>query len=307
MESQGKAKWYIATSIIGNEDVVFKNLEDKIRAYQLNDVVHEIKLLKSREITIEIFDNKDNPPPKIMRNSKSITWETLPGNRYKKTRIREVNRFPGYIYIKMIMSSEAWYIIRNTFGITGFVGSSGKGAQPIPMSDFEVESLFSEANNQDIIINKSDMDYVENTVEESSDKESTVEFYPNIDQIKNKPFVVPVDDEGFYNSSMENQTNSNDALNEIQKDIEENDNSSIYLEEENDNNNQTSDTKMDYPGFENVRIGSFVKIINGEMKDSIGTVSSINNLLQKLNVEIEFLGRKSNIEVSFDDITVDFE
>lgn len=175
--SMTEPKWYIITAINGSEEVVYKNLEDKIRGYDLTDLVQEIKLLKSREITIEVFDNKHNPPPKIMRSTKSITWETLPGNRYKKTRVREINRFPGYIYIKMIMTPSAWYTIRNTIGVTGFVGSSGKGASPIPMSDEEVKQLFSEEQNKDIIINKSDISYVDNTVEDGKAKEVKVEFF----------------------------------------------------------------------------------------------------------------------------------
>ena len=49
--------------------------------------------------------------------------------------------FPGYFLIEMVMSDEAWYIVRNTQGVTGFIGSSGKGAKPIPLEPSEVDSI----------------------------------------------------------------------------------------------------------------------------------------------------------------------
>ena len=52
--------------------------------------------------------------------------------------------FPGYVLVEMIMSDESWYIVRNTPGVTGFLGSSGKGAKPVPLYDDEVERIFKE-------------------------------------------------------------------------------------------------------------------------------------------------------------------
>ena len=47
----------------------------------------------------------------------------------KKERVKKM--FPGYVLVEMIMSDEVWFIVRNTQGVTGFIGSSGKGAKPI--------------------------------------------------------------------------------------------------------------------------------------------------------------------------------
>jgi transcriptional antiterminator NusG len=58
----------------------------------------------------------------------------LPDGKYKKTRIRVINKFPGYIFINMIYDRNVWFAIRNTPGVLGFVGSSGKGAVPIPIT-----------------------------------------------------------------------------------------------------------------------------------------------------------------------------
>lgn len=325
-------KWYIATTIIGNEDIVYKNIEDKIRAYGLNDLVKQIKLLKSREITIEIFDNKNNPPPKSMRNTKSITWETLPGNRYKKTRIREINRFPGYIYIEMIMTQEAWYAIRNTYGITGFVGSSGKGAQPIPMSDFEVENLFNEENNKDIInvpdgynfendnfstssnFDQQDMQF---SSQQQNNKVSKVEFFdtPQIISVNNKPFVVKLDDDGYFNTNNaeEIKDNSNSSIasntelnNEISSDTSDSTITDLYLDDDSDEDNKKQNQTSDKSSKDNtIKVGTIVKIVKGSLSDTIGHVLSIDNDSNQLEIEIEILGKKNNVKVNMSDISLD--
>ena len=56
-----------------------------------------------------------------------------------KTKVK--NLYPGYIFIEMIMTDEAWYVVRNTPGVTGFIGSSGKGAKPFPVSTAEIETV----------------------------------------------------------------------------------------------------------------------------------------------------------------------
>ena len=77
-----------------------------------------------------------------MSNTKNIVCETTRDGRYIKTTSTSINNIPGYISICMIMSEEVWYAVRNTPGVTGFVGSSGKGAHPIPISEFELAELF---------------------------------------------------------------------------------------------------------------------------------------------------------------------
>ena len=49
--------------------------------------------------------------------------------------------FPGYVLVEMVMSDEAWYIVRNTPGVTGFIGSSGKGAKPTPLLPSEIDKI----------------------------------------------------------------------------------------------------------------------------------------------------------------------
>jgi len=57
----------------------------------------------------------------------------------KKEKVKKM--FPGYILVEMIMSDEAWYIVRNTPGVTGFIGSSGKGAKPTPLLPQEIDKV----------------------------------------------------------------------------------------------------------------------------------------------------------------------
>ena len=56
-----------------------------------------------------------------------------------KERVKKL--FPGYILVEMIMTDEAWFIVRNTPGVTGFIGSSGKGAKPTPLQPYEVDKI----------------------------------------------------------------------------------------------------------------------------------------------------------------------
>jgi len=59
----------------------------------------------------------------------------------EKGKEKKKKMFPGYILVEMVMSDEAWFIVRNTPGVTGFIGSSGKGAKPFPLTPQEVDKI----------------------------------------------------------------------------------------------------------------------------------------------------------------------
>ncbi|HHV51532.1 MAG TPA: transcription termination/antitermination protein NusG [Clostridiales bacterium] len=105
-----EAKWYVVHTYSGYENKVAKNLERIVENRNLHDLIHEIRV--PTEKVVEIKDNKK----------------------------REVERkiFPGYVLVKMIMTDESWYVVRNTRGCTGFVGPNGK---PVPLTEEEVEVL----------------------------------------------------------------------------------------------------------------------------------------------------------------------
>jgi transcriptional antiterminator NusG len=110
IKSTSKALWYVVHTYSGYEDVVAQTLTQ--RAENLGFSKQIIEILVPKEKRIEI------------RNGKRKTVE-------KKI-------FPGYIMVEMIMGDDAWFVVRNTPNVTGFVGS---GATPIPMSSEEVRSI----------------------------------------------------------------------------------------------------------------------------------------------------------------------
>ena len=110
-------RWYVVHTYSGYENKVKKDLENTIKNRELEDYFFDI--IVPMEEQIEIKDGK------------------------KKTNLKKV--FPGYVLIKMIVTEETWYIVRNTRGVTGFVGS---GTDPIPLTDEEIRSMgFEDVNS----------------------------------------------------------------------------------------------------------------------------------------------------------------
>lgn len=146
----GEAQWYIITVVSGNEDSVIKNLKGKIEAYGLTELIQDIKVIKETTIKEEIFTETEMPS-NYGRAIKNVTWETFKDAngkiKYKKIKKTDSNHYYGYIFIKMVMTEEAWFTIRNTQLITGIIGSSGKNAKPIPVGDDEIALILDAANN----------------------------------------------------------------------------------------------------------------------------------------------------------------
>ena len=87
------------------------------------------------EMRANSMDMKDYIFRVIIPEQKEI--ETKDG--VSKEKVKKM--FPGYILVEMVMSDEAWYVVRNTPGVTGFIGSSGKGAKPTPLQPYEVDNI----------------------------------------------------------------------------------------------------------------------------------------------------------------------
>lgn len=109
-----KKEWYVVNTYAGHERNVKDNLETRIQNEGLQDLIFRIELAEEEEID---FKN---------------------GKQIKKTK----NLFPGYLFVEMIMTDKIWYIVRNTPGVTGFIGSSGGGKKPFPVQPEEMESIF---------------------------------------------------------------------------------------------------------------------------------------------------------------------
>lgn len=129
-----QSQWFIVTAIGGKEDSIAEAIKEKIHNYGYDSYVGQIRVFKTKEETIETFAKESDQIPQNPKKTKTTTWEVLPDGKYKKTRIRVINKFPGYIFINMIYDRNVWFAIRNTPGVLGFVGSSGKGAVPIPIT-----------------------------------------------------------------------------------------------------------------------------------------------------------------------------
>ena len=118
-------RWYVVHTYSGYENKVKTDLEKTVKNRELEDYFFDI--IVPMEEQIEIKDGK------------------------RKANLKKV--FPGYVLVKMIVTEETWYIVRNTRGVTGFVGS---GTDPIPLTDDEIRAMgFETSINVDYDLNDS--------------------------------------------------------------------------------------------------------------------------------------------------------
>ncbi len=272
-----RAQWYIATTIIGSEDSIFNSLMDKITAYDFNDHVFGMKIINYKDIKVEFFD-ENNPPPKSMKNSKFIQWFALEDGRYKKVTTKIYNKFPGYIFINMIMTDEIWFIIRNTPGITGFVGSSGKGAKPIPISEDELNDLFSQENEEIFT-------YVNAKPEDKIG--AGVAAIPVTKSAKETKTESKIDDDGFFDSRIETKNSDGDTIEVIAE----------AIEKEEDLNNDIND----------FREGHTIKIISGPLAGNTAIIRAILTEKDSVMVEINLLGKENIIKLNINEISKELD
>lgn len=103
-------EWYVVNTYSGHEDKVKERLEMRATSTGMEDYILRVVVPEQKEI------NEDG-----------------------KEKVKKM--FPGYILVEMIMTDEAWFVVRNTPGVTGFIGSSGKGAKPTPLQPYEVDKI----------------------------------------------------------------------------------------------------------------------------------------------------------------------
>lgn len=106
-----EAKWYVAHTFSGYENKVAGNIQTVVENRNLHDLIHEVAI--PTETVVEVKEDGT-----------------------KKEYERKI--FPGYVLVKMVMTDDSWYVVRNTRGCTGFVGPESK---PIPLTDEEVKKL----------------------------------------------------------------------------------------------------------------------------------------------------------------------
>ena len=114
-----EAKWYVVHTYSGYENKVAQNIEKVVENRKLHDLIPEVR----------------------------IPMETVTEIKGEKTVEAEKKLFPSYVLVKMVLTDDSWYIVRNTRGVTGFVGP---GSKPVPLSDREVEALGVDTGTQTV-------------------------------------------------------------------------------------------------------------------------------------------------------------
>lgn len=107
---------------------------------------YENKVKMNLEKRVETMGMED----KIFRVLVPEDEETEIKNGKKKTSKKKV--FPGYVLAEMIMTDDSWYVVRNTPGVTGFVGSTGSGSKPVPLLADEAETILKRMGMQETVI-----------------------------------------------------------------------------------------------------------------------------------------------------------
>ncbi len=105
-----EARWYIVHTYSGHENKVKANIEKIVQNRNMQDVILEVRV--PTEQVIEVKNGKK--------------------------KLKTKNIFPSYAMVKMVMTDESWFVVRNTKGVTGFVGSA---SEPVPLSENEVYSM----------------------------------------------------------------------------------------------------------------------------------------------------------------------
>ena len=106
-------EWYVVNTYSGHESKVKEKLEAKTESMGMQDYIFRVIVPETTEVEVKDGVKKE----------------------------KQKKMFPGYVLVEMIMSDEAWYIVRNTPGVTGFIGSSGKGAKPTPLLPSEIDKI----------------------------------------------------------------------------------------------------------------------------------------------------------------------
>lgn len=110
MEEKQERHWYVIHTYSGYENKVRTNLERKVQSLGMENEIFNVIIPMEKEV-----EKKDG-----------------------KSRVVERKVFPGYVLVEMIVNDRSWYAVRNTPGVTGFVGS---GTKPIPLTDTEVQQI----------------------------------------------------------------------------------------------------------------------------------------------------------------------
>jgi len=111
---ENERRWYIVQTYSGFENSVKINLQRRIESMQMEDLLSQIVIPEEIQI------------------------ERKPDGTQKE---KMVKIFPGYVFVEMIVTDDSWFVVRNTPGVTGFLGSSGGGTKPVPLPPEEINPI----------------------------------------------------------------------------------------------------------------------------------------------------------------------
>ncbi|KRL85160.1 transcription termination/antitermination protein NusG [Ligilactobacillus apodemi] len=123
MADSFEKKWYVLHTYAGYENKVKTNLESRAQSMGMEDYIFRVVVPEEEKVE-----------------------KTKTG----KEKVETLKTFPGYVLVEMVMTDQSWYVVRNTPGVTGFVGSHGAGSKPAPLLDEEIQHILDqlEANEQ---------------------------------------------------------------------------------------------------------------------------------------------------------------
>ncbi len=110
----GERRWYVVQTYAGYENSVKLNLERRIESMQMEDKIYQVMI------------------PEELRQERKAD-----GTLKEKL----VKIFPGYVFVEMVVTDDSWFVVRNTPGVTGFLGSSGGGTKPVPLPPDEINPI----------------------------------------------------------------------------------------------------------------------------------------------------------------------
>lgn len=135
--ADSEAHWYVAHTYSGYENKVKMDIEKTIENRNLQDQIFEVSVPM-----LNVVEEKEG-----------------------KQETKQKKMFPAYVLINMIMNDDTWYVVRNTRGVTGFVGP---GSKPVPLTDAEMESMGLKVDAPNVLFNIGDTVEVKSGVWEGS-------------------------------------------------------------------------------------------------------------------------------------------
>lgn len=114
MNKMNERLWYIVQTYSGKENSVKENILRRIETMEMENLIFQVMI------------------PEELKTEKKADGST---------KEKMVKMYPGYVFIEMIVTDDSWFVIRNTPGVTGFLGSSGGGTKPIPLLPDEINPI----------------------------------------------------------------------------------------------------------------------------------------------------------------------